>query len=469
MVDRYWPAPVRPPSIGVVAGLGGVGLLAAATLFSDRLGLQSGLLGVALTVVAVVAARQGSAPASERARAHLSFRTAATGLAVALAWVPALRDGTPTVVLSVVGALGLAVLAALDGRTWPGVLLAGPALAVAGVRAALWSGSRLRTVRQPRGLGPWLRGGVVGLVALWVFGALLRSADSAFAAVVDAVLPRIELATLPERAVVAAVFTVLAGALTFGAVAAPRWDVVRTPYRPGRAVEWGLPLALVDALLAAFVCVQAVALFGALPAGVAGTPAERAREGFGQLVAVTALAVALLGWAARRAGTGRPGTRRLLGGLGGGLVALVLVVVASALRRMALYEQAFGWTVLRIHVAAFEVWLAVVLVLCTAAWALRRTALVARGVVLAAGAGLLMLSLAGPDALAATANVDRLARTGRVDTDYLARLSDDAVPALARLPEPQRGEVLGDRTATSDPWYAVNLARLRAAALLPDG
>ncbi len=88
-------------------------------------------------------------------------------------------------------------------------------------------------------------------------------------------------------------------------------------------------------------------------------------------VAVTLIAVVLLAWAGRRAGTDRSSGRRLLALLGGGLVVLVLVVVASALRRMALYEQYFGWTVLRLHVAAFEVWLAVVLVLCGLAWTVR--------------------------------------------------------------------------------------------------
>ena len=56
---------------------------------------------------------------------------------------------------------------------------------------------------------------------------------------------------------------------------------------------------------------------------------------------------------------------------------------------------------------------------------------------------LLGLNLLGPDALAASANVDRYAATGKVDLAYLARLSDDAVPALARLPAADRAQVLG--------------------------
>jgi hypothetical protein len=464
-VQRYWPGPAAPPSLALLVGAVATGLLLASTVFTDRLGLQSGLAACAFAGVAVPPARRSRAGAGARPRT-ISSRTAFATLAVALAWVPVVRDGTPTVVLSVVGASGLAVLAAVDGRSWPAVLLAGPLSAVASIRASIWAGTRLATLRRPAGFAGWVRGVFVAGLAVWAFAFLLSRADAAFAAVLDAALPSVPLSSVPARLVVLGVGAVTALTLAFTAVAPPRWDAVRVPHRAGPAVEWALPLGLVDAVLALFVGVQAAALFGSLPATDGVTPAERARQGFGQLVAVTLLAVVLLAWAGRRAGTDRSAHRRLLGLLGGGLVVLVLVVVASALRRMALYEQAFGWTVLRIHVAAFEVWLAVVLVVCAGAWALRRTAFIARGVVLAAGVGLLALNLAGPDALAAGANVDRLARTGKVDTAYLARLSDDAVPALGRLPRPQRSVVLGGRAAKRDPWFAANLARLRAGRIL---
>jgi hypothetical protein len=45
-------------------------------------------------------------------------------------------------------------------------------------------------------------------------------------------------------------------------------------------------------------------------------------------------------------------------------------------------------------------------------------------------------------------------------------LSDDAVPALVRLPDAERALALAGRQPRSDPWYAANLARLRAAPLL---
>jgi hypothetical protein len=84
-------------------------------------------------------------------------------------------------------------------------------------------------------------------------------------------------------------------------------------------------------------------------------------------------------------------------------------------------------------------------------------------VVASAGLGLLALALAGPDALAARWNVDRFEDTGRVDVRYLSTLSDDAVPALQRLPEPQRSCALAGRAPVDDGWTTWNLARARAA------
>jgi len=227
-------------------------------------------------------------------------------------------------------------------------------------------------------------------------------------------------------------------------------------------------------VLAAFLAVQAAELFDAFPPSLVighATPAERARHGFGQLVAVTLIAVAVLAWAGWAAAD-RPRPRRALTLAGGTLLALVLVLTASALRRMGLYEQAFGWTVLRLQVAAVELWLAAVLVLVAAAWLARRTAAVPRLVVASAGVALLVLGLAGPDALVASWNVDRWQHTRRSDVGYLSSLSDDAVPALDRLPEPLRSCVLAGRVvlpgraAASAPWYAANLSRSRAADVL---
>jgi hypothetical protein len=154
-------------------------------------------------------------------------------------------------------------------------------------------------------------------------------------------------------------------------------------------------------------------------------------------------------------------------------LALTLVIVAVALRRLGLYQQAYGLTMLRLYSSVFAVWIGVVLLFAGAA-----LAGVGRGRAwfpAAAGAAglvlLLVLNIADPEAVVVRHNVDRAARTQKVDPGYLAELSDDAVPALVaalpRLPEPARGEVVAAVCdAASEPpfdgiWSA-NTSRRRA-------
>src|SRR4029078_7451345 len=69
------------------------------------------------------------------------------------------------------------------------------------------------------------------------------------------------------------------------------------------------------------------------------TYAEYARSGFAQLMVVAALTLAVAAAARRRApGSGAPDAA---------LCVLTLVVLASALKRLGLYEETFGFTRLR--------------------------------------------------------------------------------------------------------------------------
>jgi hypothetical protein len=126
----------------------------------------------------------------------------------------------------------------------------------------------------------------------------------------------------------------------------------------------------------------------------------------------------------------------------GALAALTLVVVASAMHRMNVYADTYGLTRLRILVALCELWLGVVFLLVLIAGIRLRAAWLARSVVAAGVLALLGLAAANPDGLIADRNVARFEQTGRIDENYLATLSADAVPAIERLKQPQRDCVL---------------------------
>jgi hypothetical protein len=79
---------------------------------------------------------------------------------------------------------------------------------------------------------------------------------------------------------------------------------------------------------------------------------------------------------------------------------------------------------------------------------------------------LLGIAAINPDAWIAEHNVSRYEETGKIDTDFLAELSDDAVPALKELPDDLRSCVLGPSDREGD-WLEWNLGRERADGLTP--
>jgi hypothetical protein len=76
-----------------------------------------------------------------------------------------------------------------------------------------------------------------------------------------------------------------------------------------------------------------------------------------------------------------------------------------------------------------------------------------------------------PDGVVADTVIQRFEKDGHLDGAYLAGLSDDAVPALNRLPEPERSCLIRAVTGGLDhrrpePWYAYTVGYDRAAAIL---
>src|SRR5439155_19156209 len=120
---------------------------------------------------------------------------------------------------------------------------------------------------------------------------------------------------------------------------------------------------MLDLLFGVFVLLQIPYLFGGAQhvvtrAGV--TYAAYARRGFFELVFLSALVLPLLLHShamLRNAGRGGELIYRLLGGT---QVLLVMVIMASAVLRMRLYQAEYGLTELRFYTTAFMVWLALV-------------------------------------------------------------------------------------------------------------
>lgn len=295
------------------------------------------------------------------------------------------------------------------------------------------------SIHQRDGLARVSRGFLVAAPVLLVLVALLASADAVFASFLT---PELRVGPVAGHVALALVFAPLVVVLA-GATAAE-------PGRPARAGTFGVievttMLGLVGAVLALFVLSQLVALTGAgdrliVSAGL--TPSEYARSGFFQLCWATGL---LLGFLSLVRAVADPGALRhpLVVGLATAVPLLALGLVVVSLRRMALYDDAFGLTMLRLWVVGAALWMGAVLVMT----ALRNLGAESSRQWLVAGSGLAALvllvvaNLVDPEALVARHNVERAAEGAELDLDYLGSLSDDAAPVLAGAFDAERDPV----------------------------
>jgi hypothetical protein len=449
-----WTGPALPVTRPVLWGALVVSVVGAAAVPWTTPGL--GWLVTGLVAVAAVAGAVRSGPRAARTdavpgptRSERLARAGWAGAALLLLAAVAVRAAPWLGFLCVATASGCGALAVTGGKTMRGLFLGVLAVPAAAVRALPWAGRGLVRSRPGRSMLRLAATVLVSLTLLVVFAALFAGADPVFATVIDAAMPTVDGGTVGRW-----VFSVLVlGPGTLGAcylaVARPPVDPDpgRAPARAWRRVEWALPVGTLVLVFAGFVAVQTTVLFGGAQHVLTTehlTFADYARSGFWQLLTVTVLTLLIMGVAAGKAARTSPADRGWLRGLLGPLTVLSLVVVASAIGRMWTYEQAYGFSRLRILVTACELWLGVVFLLILVAGLRLRTratwlprAVAATGVL-----ALLILVALNPDRFVADRNLDRYFQTQRIDLDYLSDLSVDAVPALDRLPAADRACVL---------------------------
>jgi hypothetical protein len=454
-----------PPAVLPAAGLAGVAGALVLPVAQPGIGwLLTGLAVVAAVVVADRRSREG-------APGVFTWRSAVWAvLALGLLAVGTVRASGWLFALCVPAAVVAGSLALVGKRTVNTVLYDMFAVPLEALRAIPWAG---------RGVGKFAarRDGVARRIALAVLAAavlvavfvpLLASADAAFAALVEAVIPELSVGTVVRWCLVFAVAGMLVAGACYFLAAPPLRATADRPHRSKYGLEWTFPLSVLVLLFSVFVAVRLVVLFGGTEyvlrtSGL--TSAEYARGGFWQLCAVTVLTLAIVAAALRWAPDATSGDRLRQRVLLGALSALSLVLVGSALSRMWTYQEAYGFTVLRLLVEVCELWFGAVFVLVLGSLVRLHSAWLPRAAIGTAAAALLALAVLDPERLIADANFDRAAAGKPLDHRYLGGFSTDVVPVVsARLAEPLRSCVLrqiltGD---APDGWPAWNLSRSAA-------
>lgn len=330
-----------------------------------------------------------------------------------------------------------------------------------------------------------VRGVLVTLPVLLLFVALFSSADLVFRGYVDELFNFSISSDLFWQLfwflAVAVAFIGLFGLLGGRSDHSNQYNVVKPAKIRFGLVETSILFGALNALFLIFIAVQVTYLFGGASNVVGGdfTYAEYARKGFFELIAVAAISMLLIFTTERlllREREKHDAKFKLLAGL---LIAQVLIIMASAFKRLNLYESAYGFTSLRLYSYIFIIWLAVVFfVQLYKIFADRRENEFALAVFISVLALLASLNFMNADGLVARKNIDRFEKTGRLDVKYLETLSDDATTEVTSLldveDEKLRASVASSlynrrealRAAKSDGWQSYNLTRSAALSAL---
>lgn len=351
-----------------------------------------------------------------------------------------------------------------------------------------------------------VRGLLIALPLLFVFGLLFMAADAVFEGLVNKVF-HVDSQVLFSHLFLILFLTWIVGGFLRGAfigkdnspfkngppiALGPNASTTTATIKDGKAtgaenkgqqisaklkvgiIEIGVVLGLLNLLFLSFVLVQIKYFFGGaelVQATTHLTYSEYARRGFFELVTVATLVLPLLlaaHWLLRK---DNPVHERIFRALACVQIILLFVIMASAVGRMRLYQSEYGQTELRVYTTAFMGWLALVFVWFSLTVLRGARERFACGALVTAFLMIGLLHLINPDQLIVRTNVN-LAQTGRgFDANYAASLSADAVPTLLEaLPDAGHDEQCVitksllrryDELGSND-WRSWNLARAGA-------
>lgn len=306
------------------------------------------------------------------------------------------------------------------------------------------SALRTKKVRNGKTGVKVLIGLLISLPLILVLGLLLSSADIVFGEFLKkltVIFSEINLGEFFGRSVAALIIFMLsfsyAWSLGHGEKLSDILPVDTELKQPDERRRWDqvtviTVTVMVDVLYIAFVAVQFLYLFGrsGLPEGF--TYSEYARRGFFELIAVSIMNIGILACTltyAKRCEQTKDIILKILNTI---MICCTFVMLYSAHYRMSLYENAYGFTFLRVMTRAFMVFLLVLFIITLARVWFTRLPLLKPYIVVAVIA-FTVINYINVDAIITGNNIKRYYETNNIDVEYFRMLSNGVVADLAIL------------------------------------
>lgn len=329
-----------------------------------------------------------------------------------------------------------------------------------------------------------VKGILMTIPVLFVFLLLFSSADLIFQKYVsDLINLDIQPETVAMSILILIVTLVYIGAFTYAFQEKENKSTVRQDNKNHRVghIESSILLGSVNLLFFIFILIQLTYLFGgeSTISTQGFTYAEYARRGFFELIAVAVISLLLLLTTEKY--VIKKETDHALGFkiLSTALVIQVILIMTSAFTRLSLYEEAYGFTTLRLYSHVFIILLAVVFcLLLYKIYKDKRENTFAFRVFISGILFLTVMNFLNPDAFIARRNIERFVATGKLDVYYLSRLSDDAIPYTVKILNTSNEDIrkgfaheLYWRSQSRDSayfskWQSLNISRIRADKIL---
>jgi|GEM_PF-1349185 len=335
---------------------------------------------------------------------------------------------------------------------------------------------------------PVAKGIMMALPLLIIFVVLFSAADMGFKNFLTSIFKwHIPADVFSHTGIIGGLFIICLGFFSFIFIVLPgkesEWKTGKEneadKNKPDRRIETQVFLWLINALFLIFIVFQIAYLFGGAINIGEFTYAEYARRGFWELLTVTGITLIIL---LIMDFYTRNGQKRKYWFTLPSLVmtAEIFIIVASALKRMMLYQSTYGWTTLRLYVAGFIIFLAVIFFVLIIKLILeKKNNFFALGTLLAIIAFLVVFNFLNPDQFIVHQNIQRFNETGKIDSVYMTYMSADGIVGTLgiydRLDEESKKMLISamvgkkfELEKQTKKWQSYNYSRERALRSISD-